>query len=125
MSVEQIVQQALAHLAGGQLFVDVAPQGTRAPWITYQTIAGTYLVGLDGVLCRACRARVQVSVWSRTRAECTDLMQRVVVSLVNATVKAVPLGGPANVDEPNTQLRGSRMDFSITFDIGEIDGGKQ
>ncbi|WP_224031191.1 tail completion protein gp17 [Paraburkholderia caribensis] len=109
------------HLVSGNVYAGVAPEGTRAPWIVYHLAGGTYQSSLDGVLCRTGRARVQISVWSRTQAQSTQIMSSVIATLVNPRILAVPLGAPASVHETDTRLFGIRMDFSVVFNLGASD----
>lgn len=115
MTAEAITYGALRPLAAGRVFPDVAPPKTPTPWIVYQAIGGQAFPTLDGSTPTTNNARMQVTVYSATRAEAVALMQDVVAALVNPTVKAVPIGAPVSSFEPDTQLRGSSLDFSITY----------
>lgn len=122
MSAEDIVRGALDDLVDGQVYVGVAPDGRRAPWIVYQLVGGTYLSDLEGTLCRTARARMQVSVWGQTARQCGKIMSQVVDALVNRRVRALPIGAPASTYEVDTRLFGSRMEFLIVFELGVKDG---
>ncbi|AQQ19837.1 DUF3168 domain-containing protein [Burkholderia cenocepacia] len=113
--VESIVYKALASLASGQVYPDVAPAKTPAPWITYQVVGGQDFTGLDNELPDIENARVQISVWAKTRKEAAQLMRQVKQALVNPQTKAVPIGGPISNFESDTLLYGSSLDFSITY----------
>lgn len=113
--VESIVYQALSRLASGQVYPDVAPAKTPAPWITYQAVGGQDFTGLDNELPDIENARVQISVRAKTRKEAAQLMRQVKRALVNPQIKAVPIGGPISTYESNTLLYGSSLDFSITY----------
>jgi len=113
--VESTVYKALAPLASGQVFPDVAPAKTPAPWITYQAVGGQDFTGLDNELADVENARVQISVWAKTRKEAAQLMRQVKQSLVNPRIKAVPIGGPVSSFESDTLLYGASLDFSITY----------
>jgi hypothetical protein len=115
MTVEAIVYGALQALAAGSVFPDVAPAATPAPWITYQAVGGQAFPSLDSTTPVLRNQRVQVTVWSKTRANAADLMEQVFEALVNPAVKAVPIGAPVSTFEKDTLLYGSTLDFSITY----------
>ncbi|AIV78176.1 Protein of uncharacterised function (DUF3168) [Burkholderia pseudomallei] len=113
--VEPIVYKAIASLASGQVYPDVAPAGVLAPWITYQAVGGQDFTGLDNKLPDKENARVQLSVWAKSRKEAGLLMRQIKKALVNPEVKAVPIGSPVSSFEQDTLLYGSSLDFSITY----------
>lgn len=114
--VESIVYKALASLASGQVYPDVAPAKTPAPWLTYQVVGGQDFTGLDNELPSIENARVQISVWAKTRKEASQIMRQVKQALVNPKIKGVPIGGPISNFESDTLLYGSSLDFSVTYD---------
>ena len=113
-TAEEIVYGALASLADGNVFPDLAPPGTPAPWITYLAVGGIDHSTLDDSAATL-NARMQVDVWSHSRAETTALMAAVRTALKTPPVRAVPIGAPVSSFEPDTLLYGSRLDFSITY----------
>lgn len=115
MTAEAIVVAALSALASGQVFPDVAPANTTAPWITFQAAGGQAFNTVDGATPCVRNSRMQVSVWSRSRLEAAELMEQAFQALVNPTVKAVPIGAPVSVFEKDTLLYGSRLDFSLNY----------
>jgi hypothetical protein len=115
MTVEAIVYAALSALASGQVFPDIAPAKTPAPWITYQAVGGQAFPMLDASTPITRNARVQVNVWAKTRAQAAELMEQAFQALANPVVKAVPIGAPVSTFEPDTLLYGASLDFSITF----------
>jgi hypothetical protein len=58
---------------------------------------------------------MQITVWSKTRAQSLSIMEQAFQALVNPAVKAVPIGAPVSTFEADTLLYGSRLDFSITY----------
>lgn len=115
MSAEAIIYGALASLASGQVFPDVAPANTAAPWLTYQAVGGQVFPTLDSATPGLRNSRMQVSVWAKTRAQAADLMEQAFQALVNPAVKAVPVGAPISTFEGDTLLYGSSLDVSITY----------
>jgi hypothetical protein len=115
MTVEAIVYGALASLAPVQVFPDVAPGSTPAPWITYQAVGGQSFATVDAATPVTRNARVQVSVWAKSRLQAAEIMEQAFQALANPVVKAVPIGGPVSTFESDTLLYGSSLDFSITY----------
>ena len=113
-TAEEIVYGALAYLAGGNVFPDLAPPGTSAPWITYQAAGGTDHTTLDDTAATL-NARMQLTVWAHTRAEASDLMAQIRATLKSPPIRAVPIGAPVSSFESDTLLYGSRLDFSLTY----------
>lgn len=113
MTAESIVYEALQNLAGGNVFPDVAPSDSTAPWITYQAVGGKDFTNLDNSLSNPRNTRMQVAVWHTSRLAAAELMEQVYEALNNPTVKGYPIGAPVSVFEQDTRLYGSRLDFSI------------
>ncbi|CAB3795509.1 DUF3168 domain-containing protein [Pararobbsia alpina] len=115
MTAEAIVYAALETLANGQVFPDVAPAKTPAPWITYQAVGGQAFNTVDGETPALRNARMQISVYATTRLGAALIMEQAFQALVNPAVKAVPIGGPVSGFEKDTLLYASTLDFSITY----------
>lgn len=113
-TAEEIVYGALASLADGNVFPDLAPPGTPAPWITYLAAGGVDHTTLDDTE-STLNARVQIDVWTHSRADTAALMAQVRTALKSPPVRAVPIGAPVSSFESDTLLYGSRLDFSITY----------
>ncbi|MDR5777301.1 MULTISPECIES: DUF3168 domain-containing protein [unclassified Caballeronia] len=117
MSAEDIVRDALANLADGHVFADVAKQGVPPPWIVYQVAGGEIAADLSGRPFDEYLARVQIAVWHATPEGRSSLMQQVVRAVICPEVGAVPLGAPANIFEHETRLFGSRVEVSVWSDL--------
>ncbi|WP_250528840.1 DUF3168 domain-containing protein [Caballeronia sp. ATUFL_F1_KS4A] len=117
MSAEQIIRNALAHLADGHVFPDVADQDVRPPWIVYQVAGGKIEVDLSGAAFDKYYARVQIAVWHTTAPSRSSLMRQVVRALVVPAVGAIALGAPTEVFERETRLYGSRLEVSIWSEL--------
>lgn len=114
-NAESIVYGALSVVLANKVFPDVAPAATPAPWITYQAVGGQDFNTVDSETPTTFNARMQITVWSKTRAQTTAIMKQVFQALANPVVKAVPIGGPVSTFEADTLLYGSTLDFSLTF----------
>lgn len=120
MAAEDIVYAALADLASGNVWPDVAPEDTGRPFITFSAAGGTSYSYLSGDTPSLFNTRMQVSVWADSRPDAVALMRTVFARLVNPSVQAVAIGAPVSTREQETKLFGSSLDFSITYkDITE------
>ncbi|WP_321866761.1 DUF3168 domain-containing protein [Paraburkholderia tropica] len=113
-SAESIVDTALAALAGGRVYPDVAPSKPVKPYIVYQSAGGVDETTFDGADTLQ-NSRMQVAVWSTTRDEAATIIQQVRAALTAAPVLGTPIGAPVSVFEDDTKLYGSRQDFSIWY----------
>lgn len=113
-TVESIVDAALVALAGGRVYPDVAPAGAPTPYIVYQSVGGVDETTFDGTDTLQ-NSRMQVAVWSATRAEAASIIKQVRAALTAEPVAGVPIGAPVSVYEDGTKLYGSRQDFSIWY----------
>jgi hypothetical protein len=115
-SIDASVRTALDPLVNERVFPDVAPMGTVRPYATYQAVGGDLAMTLDGPSSTR-NVRMQVNVWCDARIEATALMDQVIDALCGADIAAVPIGGAVSGHEEDTNLYGSRLDFSIWFAI--------
>lgn len=113
-TAESIVDAALAALAGGRVYPDVAPADAAKPYLVYQSAGGVDETTFDGADTLQ-NSRMQVAVWATTRLEVASLIQQVRAALTAAPVLGTPIGAPVSVYEDDTKLFGSRLDFSLWF----------
>ena len=114
MSAESLIYDALKHLAGGRVLPDFAPEGTVRPFIVYQAVGGEPMNFISGDQPDKQQVRMQVSVWTETRLEATDLGAQVENAIRAATdlQPEVASGRVATYDE-TTRYRGTRQDFYL------------
>lgn len=115
-SAELITYTALKTLAGGRIYPDIAPATPVKPYVVYQSVGGVDETTLDG-LNQQQNSRMQVAVWSLSRAEAATIMQQILQALTAAPVRGTPIGAPVSVYEDDTKLYGSRADISIWFNV--------
>ena len=115
-TAEAIVYGALKMLAGGRIYPDVAPASPTKPYLVYQSVGGVDETTFDG-LNEQQNSRMQVAVWSLSRAEAAAIMQQILQALTAAPVRGTPIGAPVSVYEDDTKLYGSRTDISIWFNV--------
>ena len=115
-SIDAIMRTALDPLVNERVFPDIAPMNTDRPYATYQAVGGADASTLDGPATTR-NARMQVNVWCDARIEATALMDQVIDALCGDAIAGVPIGAPVSGHEEDTNLYGSRLDFSIWFAI--------
>ncbi|SDR19077.1 Protein of unknown function [Paraburkholderia fungorum] len=113
-SAESVTAGAIKALAGGRVYPDVAPATVAKPYIVYQSVGGVDETTFDGADTLQ-NSRMQVAVWSTTRAEAATIIQQVRAALTAAPVNGTPIGAPVSVYEDDTKLYGSRQDYSIWY----------
>lgn len=117
MSLESAMFDALQALVEGRVYPDVAPENTPRPYFTYQQVGGRAVNFVDSALPSKKNARVQVNVWAETRLQASALGRQAEDTLrVIPALQTTALSALVAVYEPETQLRGTRQDFSVWFD---------
>lgn len=116
MTIEEQVGPILQALVGGRAYPDVAPQGEQPPYITFQDVGGEPLNYLTGESPGKTNARMQISVWARTRVEASKIGAQVEDALraASALQPEVLTGRLAAYDEATT-YRGTMQDFSLNY----------
>ncbi|SPR97352.1 DUF3168 domain-containing protein [Cupriavidus taiwanensis] len=110
-SAEAFVAAALAGI-GVKAYPDVAPSGAPRPYVTFQAVGGQDVNDMGGPADLE-NQRMQISAWSETRLATAATMRSARDALVAAG--ALPIGSPVSDHEQDTQLYGSRLDFSVWF----------
>lgn len=87
--------------------------GAAFPYIVYQAVGGQDVTDLDNDPDTLQNQRVQVAVWSKSKAESIRMMQDARRVLMGAGAK--PLGAPISVYETDERVSGRRLDFSIWY----------
>ncbi len=97
-----------------KVYPDVAPEGTTAPYATWQGIGGKSIRFLNNQAGDKRNTLMQVSVWSSTRLEALNLIRQIEDALCAASqFVCTPEGEPLSMKEPDTGLYGSVQRFSI------------
>ncbi|MES2972390.1 MAG: DUF3168 domain-containing protein [Pseudomonadota bacterium] len=115
--MEKDLFDALTALTSGRVFPDVAKPGTATPYIVYQRVGGTSPQFVERVVPSKKNGRYQLSVWATDRKTAIALSLDVERVLTEAPAfQAKPLGAAIDLYETDTELRGSRQDFSVWSD---------
>lgn len=114
MSLETAIFDALKGLVGDRVYPDVAPEKAARPYITYQQVGGVGVNFLDPTVPSKKNARIQINTWADTRAAAGALSRQVEDTLrATAALQISVLSAAVALYEPETQLRGTRQDFSV------------
>lgn len=114
-----LLEQTLTGLLAGvcpRVFPDVAPPGTAAPYVTWQTVGGSPIVYQDNALPDMRNSWVQITCWAVSRLESTQLALAVESALVLAASGAFgarPRSALRAMFSETDDLRGTAQDFDI------------
>lgn len=117
MTQDELIFSLLAGLVGGRVYPDIAKQGTPVPYITHQDVGGDAINFMDGAMPGKRNARLQVNVWSTTRAEA-----KAIAGQVEQILRAAPalsttvLGSAMTTYDAAADYRGTIQHFSIWTD---------
>lgn len=117
MTVESDLFDTLKGLVSNRVYPDLAPAEAAKPYVVYQQIGGESPTFLERASPSKKNGRFQVVVWAETRAQASLVSLQIEAAMVAATVfQAKPVGDRTAVYDEDTQLRGSRQDFSVWSD---------
>ena len=113
MSMESNLS-ALLKTVCPRVFPDVAPEGTAAPYVTWQGLGGESIRFVDNTDGGKRDTLMQVSIWSNSRMEALTLIHQAEdLMCISSAFQCRPEGGPISTYEPDTQLYGCIQRFSI------------
>jgi hypothetical protein len=117
MTVEAAIFVTLKALVSNRVYRDLAPQTVSAlPRITFQQVGGQAVNFLAGVPSKK-NAVFQINVWADTRDAAAALSRQVEDAMRGAASVQVNVNSaPVATYEPETELYGTRQDFSIWHD---------
>lgn len=114
MTIEADIFNTVKSLVSNRVYPDIAPAGTTRPYITYQQVGGSSINYLTNSLPAKRNARFQISVWGVDRLSIAILSRQVEDTLrTSTTIEATVLSAPVASYEQDSQLFGSRQDFSF------------
>lgn len=115
MSLESSLKSLLNPLVGSRVYPDVAPDTATFPLITYQQVGGEAGWYLEKEIPSHKHARVQVNVWSNSRAEANTLARQLEAAICHSAFVAEPYGALTALYEPEIKKFGTRQDFGIHY----------
>lgn len=96
------------------VFADVAPAGTKAPYITWQALGGESIYALNNTPIDKRHTLMQVSVWATTRQEANTLVRNAEAAIAESSAfVAKPAGEAVSIYEDDTKLHGAIQRFEI------------
>lgn len=113
--VETLIVQSLGPIFEGRVYPDTATGDTPMPFVIFQQVGGQSASFVDGSLPDKQNARMQVTVWSKSRAQASELIARVQSAICGAPVLGMPLGAHISLRDPETGFKGAVQDFSIWY----------
>lgn len=118
MTLEATLNTALSSLVDDRVYADDtdgAPVPLVYPLILYQQIGGKAYEYADQSLPGYDHARVQVTVWAKTRVEAAALARQVRQAILGAFNPAETYGAATALTQQELHLRGTRQDFGIWY----------
>lgn len=117
MTVEADLFNTLKALVANRVYPDLAPAGTDSPYIVYQEIGGEEPVFMERAEPSKENGRFQIAVWAVTRADAKAIAKQVTTAMVMSNLfQAKPIGGRTATYDEETELRGTRQDFTVWSD---------
>lgn len=114
MSAEPALIAALSPLVAGRVFLDVAQSGSALPRIVCQQVGGSAINYTEGAVPDTENGRMQVACWAVSRVAAVALAKQAEAALLGAPgIQCTALGARYSIYEEDTQLYGSRQDFSV------------
>lgn len=113
MALETIVKAALDPIVSSRVYADVSPDNPTFPFIVYQQVGGKVVNFLEQDIPNLTNARVQVHVWSKTRIECSSLMEQVKIAMIEGAPAAIIESPQVSVYDDPTKSYGARIHFSV------------
>ncbi len=111
--IEPALVTVLNTVTDGRVFPDTAPLGTVKPYITYQQVGGNPVNFLGQESSDKKNSRIQINVWSSTRAEANTLMRHIEDLMVLAPLNGSIEGALIAARDVPTDSYGAHQDFSF------------
>lgn len=116
MSYAPALVALLGPLVGGRIYPDEATTEQPGAYMLYQQVGGDAVRFLEPVHPGLRHARVQLQVWSSSRAASDSLARQAEVLLVeHPTLRAYAYGAAVSSSEPDLRLYGCMQDFGIWY----------
>jgi len=97
-----------------RVYPDMAPNSTTLPYVTWNQLGGVSIKPLGKDVPNRRLAVIQVSVWSKTRAEANSIMLQIDSAMRQATAfNAQAESEMQTVVDADTEYRGAMQDFRI------------
>jgi hypothetical protein len=111
--IESNLVAALGPLVGNRVYPDVAPANVTLPFCTYQQVGGKAVNFVGAESSDKKNARIQITVWSKTRKQAMELIREIEDEMVKAPLLAEVVGAAISRYDAETTYRGAMQDFSF------------
>jgi len=111
--IESDLVAALGPLVNNRVYPDVAPANVTLPFCTYQQVGGKAVNYLGPESSDKKNARIQITVWSKTRKQAMEIIRAVEDAVVQAPLLGEVLGAAIARYDEATAYRGAMQDFSF------------
>lgn len=116
MSIEDTIYQALQGLVSGRVERVVARTPPARPYITFQQVGGQPISFVESVHPGKYRGRFQINVWADDLDGAVSIARQAERALVeHSTLRGLVETGLSTTYESDTDLFGTRQDFSFIF----------
>lgn len=115
MSYEAQLMQLVAPILNGQFFPDVPRDPVVFPCGVYQQVGGQALWFSEGAMPSHKHARVQITVWSDTRAETMRLIRVIEGAICAGIPHSEPYGAAVATYENAIKKYGARLDIGLWY----------
>lgn len=114
-TIEQEIYLRLKSLVSNRVYPDVPPDNMQLPFILYQQVGGESEQYIDNMLPDARHSRIQINVWSETRAEANTIAREIEKTLVESDLVCEAYGGLTAIYDDDAKLYGTRQDFGFWY----------
>ncbi len=111
--IEPTLVAVLNSVIDGHVYPDTAPIDAVKPYITYQQVGGIPVNFLGQESSDKKNSRIQINVWSATRAEANTLMRQIEDLMVLDPLNGMIEGALIAVRDVPTDSYGAHQDFSF------------
>lgn len=116
MSLETSLYTVLSGVCP-RVYPDMAPNGTAAPYVTWQQIGGASPFFTEGALPNKRNARIQINAWAKSRMEANSICMQIEQAIVGSVLfSGEPAGALLAAIDEDSELRGAMQDFLIWAD---------
>ncbi|MGZ0026438.1 DUF3168 domain-containing protein [Stenotrophomonas sp. S4] len=115
MSYESSLHALIAPLVQGRFYPDIPPDQPVFPFAVYQQVGGQALWFLEGSIPDHKHARVQITIWSKSRSEANTLIRRIEDAICSGVPHSEPYGAAVAMYESSIKGYGARLDFGLWF----------
>lgn len=115
MSYEAALVTLIAPVLGGRFTPDIPREPVVYPCGVYQQIGGQSLWFSEGAMPDHKHARVQITVWSETRAQTMQLIRQIEDSMCTSFPNSESYGAPVATYEDAIKKYGARLDVGFWY----------